>query len=82
MVSIITYDLNAQLAHHRYVIEKGERYYPHVTPLVKGGLRDYLIETGQALVINKDMEQAMQPFGGLKLPFPEPPCPNRSSGSP
>jgi signal transduction histidine kinase/CheY-like chemotaxis protein len=54
VVDILTYDPATNLLHPRYVIEKGRRY--EVEPWPLRGFREHIIETGQPLVINQDMQ--------------------------
>ena len=67
VVSILVYDLEKGVSNHRYVIEKGERFYPGPLPLRRGGLRDYLIRTGRPFLVDHDFEAQMAPYGGVRI---------------
>ncbi|MGD8850081.1 MAG: GAF domain-containing protein, partial [Anaerolineales bacterium] len=54
VVDILTYDPATQLFHPRFVIERGKRY--EVEPWIARGFRKHVINTGEPLVINSDME--------------------------
>jgi PAS domain S-box-containing protein len=51
VVSLITCDRAANLAHYRYVIENGERRY--VDPIPPGGFTAHILRTGQPLLFNQ-----------------------------
>jgi PAS domain S-box-containing protein len=55
VVDILNYDPDTRLFHPRYVIERGVRY--EVEPWPARGFRKHVVETGEPLVINTDMEQ-------------------------
>ncbi|MFA9402598.1 MAG: GAF domain-containing protein [Anaerolineales bacterium] len=55
VVDILTYDPETNLVNPRYVIEKGKRF--DVDPWPLRGFRKHIIETGQPLVINENVEE-------------------------
>jgi PAS domain S-box-containing protein len=55
VVDILTYDPATNLLHPRYVIEKGKRF--DVEPWPLRGFRKHIIETGQSLIINENVEE-------------------------
>jgi PAS domain S-box-containing protein len=60
VVDILDYDPATQLFHPRYVIERGKRY--EVEPWTARGFRKHVIETGEPLVINSDMDAMAKKF--------------------
>jgi PAS domain S-box-containing protein len=54
VVDILDYDPATQLFHPRYVIERGKRYEVDSWPA--RGFRKHVVETGEPLVINTDMD--------------------------
>ena len=61
VVMIGTLDQETGLENQKYNIEKGERYYPAPRPIDK--LRQHLIDTGEKIVINTNVEEAIPKFG-------------------
>lgn len=60
VVDILSYDPETELFHPRYVIERGQRY--EVDPWLARGFRKHVVETGQSLVINTDMEEKAKEY--------------------
>ncbi len=71
VVTIATFDHEAELEHFRYLIEKGKRYYPESRPLE--GVRRHLIRTRQLVLINENYEQAAAKYGMRVIPGTEAP---------
>lgn len=69
VVGIATFDLEAGTENFRYVIEKGERFYPASRPIDK--LRKHLIHTKQKIVIN-NKAQAITWVGDDAVPGTKP----------
>ncbi|HZY42137.1 MAG TPA: GAF domain-containing protein, partial [Anaerolineae bacterium] len=67
-VSIATYDLEKNLRTYRYVIEKGQRYYPEPSALTP--ISHYFIRSRQPLLINRDYVQAMAALGLPSVAIP------------
>jgi PAS domain S-box-containing protein len=61
VVLIASYDQAQDISHPRYVIEKGERFYPQLGPL--SDTAKYLIRTRQPLLINDNWQQRMADLG-------------------
>ncbi len=55
VVDILSFDPATQLFHPAYVIERGKRY--DVEPWPARGFRKHVVESGEPLVINKDMDK-------------------------
>jgi PAS domain S-box-containing protein len=55
VVDILLYDTDTKLFHPQYVIERGERY--DVEPWQARGFRKHVLESGQPLLINEDMDR-------------------------
>ncbi len=70
-VIIATLDQESGTEHFKYVIEKGERFFPGPRPMDK--LRQHLIKTRQKIVINANMVKAYAEFGLETLAGTEPP---------
>jgi signal transduction histidine kinase/CheY-like chemotaxis protein/ligand-binding sensor domain-containing protein len=66
VVAIATFDHEAGTETFKYLIEKGERYYPDPRPLDK--LRHHLIESRQKVVFNENIEKAFEKFGMRVVP--------------
>ena len=71
VVTIATFDHDAELEHFRYLIEKGKRYYPESRPLE--GIRRHIIRTRQLVLINENVEQAAAKYGMRVIPGTETP---------
>ncbi len=72
VVIIATFDHEAQVEYFKYVIEKGNRFYPELRPLDK--LRLHLIKTRQKIVINNHDEKTAAEYGmkvGKGTEFPK-----------
>ena len=67
-VGIRIYDPRTDLMHYPYAFEGGERIAIAAHPLRKRGFAGHLLRTRETLVINENMEQAMQKFGSFTLP--------------
>ncbi|MFC0773662.1 GAF domain-containing protein [Terrimonas alba] len=61
VIDIVTYDKKAGLIEDRYAYEKGDRTM--LGPRAPNGFRKHVIETGQILLHNRDVEQKMKEFG-------------------
>jgi GAF domain-containing protein/CheY-like chemotaxis protein/tetratricopeptide (TPR) repeat protein len=61
VVSIITYDREADLSTWRYAIEKGVREYPPPRP--PAGFSGHIIQTRQPLMINRNLEEQSAKMG-------------------
>ena len=61
VIDIVTYDPNLNLIEDRYAYEKGDRTL--LGPRQPGGFRKYVIETGESLLHNENVEEAMEAFG-------------------
>ncbi|HZJ61354.1 MAG TPA: GAF domain-containing protein [Chitinophagaceae bacterium] len=61
VVDIVIYDRNKNLIEDRYSYEKGDRTLVKARP--PKGFRKHVIETGELLVHNNNVEQAMRDFG-------------------
>jgi signal transduction histidine kinase/CheY-like chemotaxis protein len=66
VVAIATFNHEAGTETFKYLIEKGERYYPDPRPLDK--LRHHLIESRQKAVFNENIEEAFKKFGMRVVP--------------
>ena len=62
---IVTYDKTTQLIEDRYTYERGDRTLLPPRPLI--GFRKHVIETGQSLVINTDIEKHMRELGNVVM---------------
>jgi GAF domain-containing protein/DNA-binding response OmpR family regulator len=71
-VQIVTYDVDKNLRIYRYVIEKGQRYYPESGPITE--FSAYMIRTRQSLLINRNFDQVLGDLGipSLTIPGTEP----------
>jgi len=70
-VIIATFDHDAGLEHFRYTIEKGERFHPVPRPFE--GVRRYLIEKRQMVLINENYKEAASQYGMRVVPGTEAP---------
>src|SRR6476661_6952595 len=61
VVDIVTYDRSRNLIEDKYSYEKGDRTLVKARP--PKGFRKHVIETGELLVHNNNVEQAMRDFG-------------------
>src|ERR1051326_7508527 len=61
VIDIVTYDAKVNLIEDKYAWEKGDRTL--VAPRQPNGFRKHVIETGQILLHNSDVEKAMKEFG-------------------
>ncbi len=66
VVAIATFDHDEKTEAFKYIIEKGERYYPDPRPLDK--LREHLIKSRQKVVLNENIEKAFEKFGMKVVP--------------
>jgi transcriptional regulator with GAF, ATPase, and Fis domain len=66
VVAIATFDHEEGTETFKYLIEKGERYYPEPRPFDK--LREHLIESRQKAVFNENIEKAFEKFGMKVVP--------------
>ncbi|HSU28922.1 MAG TPA: GAF domain-containing protein, partial [Chitinophagaceae bacterium] len=69
VVAIATFDLKVGTELFKYIIEKGERFYPEARPLDK--LRQHLIDHRQKIVI-RNSEEAYGWFGRKVIPGTKP----------
>jgi GAF domain-containing protein/CheY-like chemotaxis protein len=69
VVLIASLDQETGLEHFKYLIEKGERFYPEPRPYDK--LREHLIHTGERILINKHNEDTAASFGMKVVPGTE-----------
>ena len=60
VIDIVTYDKKANLLHDKYAYEKGDRTL--VGTWEPTGFRKHVAETGQLLVINKNLEKKAAEF--------------------
>jgi PAS domain S-box-containing protein len=65
IVQIVTYDPQANLAHWRYVIERGERLT--IVPRPPIGFSGHILRSHQALMINADMEERAAEYGSATI---------------
>jgi len=65
IVQIVTYDPQANLAHWRYVIERGERLTIEPRPPI--GFSGHILRSHQALMINADMEERAAEYGSATI---------------
>jgi signal transduction histidine kinase/CheY-like chemotaxis protein len=70
-VIIANFDHETNTEHFKYMIEKGERFYPEPRPMDK--LRRYLVEKKQKVVINTNAQQRFAEFDNEILPGTEDP---------
>lgn len=61
VIDIVTYDPILNLIEDKYAFEKGDRTL--LGPREPGGFRKYVIETGESLLHNENVEKAMEEFG-------------------
>ncbi|HEY0732765.1 MAG TPA: GAF domain-containing protein, partial [Chitinophagaceae bacterium] len=71
VVLIVSLDVDKQMEYFNYVIEKGVVSFPKPRPFDK--VRKHLIETGQNILINSNVEKAMAEFGMKVIPGTEVP---------
>ena len=60
VVDILHYDPETELLHPRFVLERGKRY--QVDPWKARGFRKHVVDTGQPLVINHDMDRMAKEY--------------------
>jgi K+-sensing histidine kinase KdpD/CheY-like chemotaxis protein len=65
VIDIVTYDSKTKLLEDRYSYEKGDRTI--FGPRPPKGFGKHVIETGQLLVVNKDMEAASQKYDSVVI---------------
>jgi K+-sensing histidine kinase KdpD/CheY-like chemotaxis protein len=70
-VIIATFNHEDQTEQFNYLFEKGERFYPEPRPLE--GVRRYLIEKRQLVLINEKYEEAASQYGMKVIPGTEAP---------
>ncbi len=70
-VLIRTFDLENQIEHWRYVIEKGERHYSEPRPLIWANR--HLIENRQPILINENYLETSKKYGGSGVSMGMPP---------
>ncbi len=63
VIDIAVYDAATGLIHFPYSIERGVRYPDEPTPLSKMGFRRHVMETGETLLINRDVIGAAERYG-------------------
>ncbi|MEO6329949.1 MAG: GAF domain-containing protein, partial [Ginsengibacter sp.] len=61
VIDIVTYDKNKNLIEDQYAFEKGDRTM--LGPREPNGFRKHVIKTGELLVNNHDVEQAIRDYG-------------------
>lgn len=72
VVMISIYDPSTDKVAHRYAIERGKRVYvPEPQPV--GGFRRYIIDSGEALLVNHDVAERASALGQPTLPGTETP---------
>ncbi|TAH48926.1 MAG: GAF domain-containing protein, partial [Chloroflexota bacterium] len=71
VVTINMLDRQANLAHCHYMIEKGQRIYPAPMPPVQG-IKRYLEETHQPLLINQNLQAKRDEWGIKTIPGTDP----------
>jgi GAF domain-containing protein/tetratricopeptide (TPR) repeat protein len=71
VISIVTYDHARRLSCRRYGIERGQRFHDEPSPFSR--LAEYLIATGQPVLINKDAPQRFLELGMTVVPGTEHP---------
>jgi len=71
VVSIATFDHVNKMEHFNYYIEKGEISFPQPRPFDK--VRQHLIQTGQNILINENVNKAVAEFGMKVIPGTEMP---------
>ena len=62
IIDIVTYDSKTNLLEDKYGYEKGDRTL--VGKWEPGGFRKHVIETGQLMLINEDLDRKSREFGG------------------
>ena len=67
VIDIAVYDETTGLIHFPYSIERGVRYPDEPTPLSKMGFRRHVMQTGETLLINRDVVGAAERFGNRLL---------------
>jgi GAF domain-containing protein len=72
-VVIRIYDPQTNLIHFPYLSQDGERMTVESFPLAETGFGSHVIRTRQTLVINEDVEQAVEKYGSRVLPGTEMP---------
>ncbi len=65
VVSIVTYDREANLCTWRYSVEKGERQYP--PPRAPMGFSGHILKTRQPLLINEDLARISAKYGSTVI---------------
>ncbi len=65
VIDIVTYDTKTELIEDRYSFEKGDRTL--LSPRAPRGFRKHVIETGQLLIINKDVEKLRSSYDNTVL---------------
>ncbi len=71
VVDIGIYDRDAGLIHFPYAIERGVRFPDEPMPLI--GFRGHVFETGQPLLVNRDVAERALALGGRGVVQGEPP---------
>ena len=71
VVDIGIYDRDAGLIHFPYAIERGVRFPDEPMPLI--GFRSHVFETGQPLLVNRDVAERALALGGRGVVQGEPP---------
>ena len=65
VVYIMTYERGADLAHFRYLIERGERFYTQPSP--PKGFSAHILKTREPLMFNEGVEQRAAEFGSTVI---------------
>ena len=64
---IMAYDEESDLAHYRYFIERGVRFYPEPEALGKGGFSTHIIRSRQTLMFNRELPQRAAQYGSTVI---------------
>jgi PAS domain S-box-containing protein len=66
-VLISAFDFDGGMAQTCYCIERGKRFYEEPYPIRAGGLAPHLRRTRQPLLINQDVLERIEEFGGVQI---------------
>jgi PAS domain S-box-containing protein len=64
---IMAYDEESDLAHYRYFIERGQRFYPEPEALGAAGFAPHLIRTRQPLMFNRELTKRAEEYGSTVI---------------